>query len=163
MIRQVTSLWSFRLGIETWVLKIEQNLKQFEQWEQEDLERIQRLTEKVQNLHLHSPPTTSHSVSVPGLLPDIQKIVAKSLKGDVLSVIEHLHRACIQNHNVVLHELSRKVQPILDLTAEVHRHAQLEVASSKHFWAHQFWTGLQPTHYFYIKYNLDSIICCYFF
>ncbi|KAF9460494.1 hypothetical protein BDZ94DRAFT_1265722 [Collybia nuda] len=112
--------------------QIEECFQQLEKLEQEDLKKIQILTEKVQNLHLHSPSIIPQSVSVDSLLPAIKKLVGGHLQGDIASIVENLHGACIQNHDLAMKELFKNVQPIVDLTSKVYKHAQLEVASLKH-------------------------------
>jgi hypothetical protein len=85
----------------------------------------------LQNLHLQSHRPIPFAVA--NLLPSIQDIITQHLQEEVIPVIEDFRLMCAHNNDLVTREIYKKLQPALDMTADMCRHAQLEVASAKHF------------------------------
>ena len=89
----------------------------------EDAAEIQNLTQQIQSLHTLRCPTPP-PLNVEELLPKIHARVVRRLDDEMVPVIDHLQKVCSQFNEHIYKEIQKMLQPTLELTDLICRHAR---------------------------------------
>lgn len=110
---------------------MEAQFAQYEQWQREDQETIDKMTEQIRNLHTLRPsPASPLAIDVDSLLPSLNTLVVDQIHQDISPILDSFRQACTKNNEWIAQELQAYLQPALDTTKELLSQVQQEAAQT---------------------------------
>ncbi|KAG6814147.1 hypothetical protein H0H92_002142 [Tricholoma furcatifolium] len=99
------------------------NLALLEAWKQADASSISQLRQQIKTLHSTPPPTRAPSFDLCALKTQTEEGMINHMRGEVIQLVNRLREASRENSEVVIEEIFKKLDPILEKTNEVCRRA----------------------------------------